>query len=454
MTLKKLFVLVFLFGSANIGFSMNWFDSQNDPTKNNTINGINKTKIQQFIFGTKQNKNKAEIIIDSSIQYDSKTGYGFDFNTAQNVQIKANNFSAIKPTYFSIKLPEGNYSIKVTMGSSEQESNITIKAESRRILLAELSIPKGKEIFKTFNVNVRNPKIDTNSSITLKERELSDLNWDDKLSLEFLGIVAIHKIEIIPISKITTLFLAGDSTVTDQDLEPWASWGQCITQYFDTAIVVANYAVSGASLSSFKSSGRLKKIETLIQPGDYLIIEFGHNDEKIKGEENGPWRSYSDLLTEFIQMAKSKGAIPILVTPTKRRFFNENGTLKATHGEFPDAMRAVATRNDVPLIDITKMTTDLYEAWGDHLSRKAFVQYPANTFPGQTNILEDNTHFNSFGANEVARCVITGIQKLPIPLKQHILPSVTTYNPKQPNMFSNWTLPMSSRFEAVKPDGN
>ena len=199
---------------------------------------------------------------------------------------------------------------------------------------------------------------------------------------------------------------------------------------------------------------RLKKIETLIQPGDYLIIEFGHNDEKIKGEENGPWRSYSDLLTEFIQMAKSKGAIPILVTPTQRRFFNENGTLKATHGEFPDAMRAVATRNNVSLIDITKITTDLYEAWGDPLSRKAFVQYPANTFPGQTNILEDNTHFNSFGANEVVRCVITGIQKLPIPLKQHILPSVTTYNPKQPNMFSNWTLPMSSRFEAVKPDGN
>ncbi len=449
MTLKKLFVLVFLYGSANIGFSMNWFNSQNNLTKNNSIN----IKNQQFNFGTKQ-KNKTGIIIDYSVQYDSETGYGFDFNTSQNVQIKGNNFSAIKPTYFSIKLPEGNYSIKVTMGSSEKATNITIKAESRRIILAELSIPKGKEISKTFNVNVRSPKIDPNYSITLKERELSDLNWDDKLSLEFLGIVAIHKIEIIPISKITTLFLAGDSTVTDQDIEPWASWGQCIIQYFDTAIVVANYAFSGASLSSFKSSGRLKKIERLIQPGDYMIIEFGHNDEKIKGEENGPWRSYSDLLTEFIQMAKLKGAIPILITPTQRRFFNENGTLKVTHGEFPDAMRAVATKNNVSLIDITKMSTDLYEAWGDIPSRKAFVQYPANTFPSQTNILDDNTHFNSFGANEIARCVIEGIQKLPIQLKQHILPSVTTYNAKQPNMFSNWTLPMSSRFEAIKPDGN
>ncbi len=137
MTLKKLFVLVFLFGSANIGFSMNWFNSQNNLTKNNSIN----IKNQQFNFGRKQ-KNKTGIIIDYSVQYDSETGYGFDFNTSQNVQIKANNFSAIKPTYFSIKLPEGNYSIKVTMGSSKQESDITIKAEYRRFMLAEQAIQK------------------------------------------------------------------------------------------------------------------------------------------------------------------------------------------------------------------------------------------------------------------------------------------------------------------------
>jgi lysophospholipase L1-like esterase len=443
MTFKTLFAFVFFFGLNPIGFPMNSY------SQSNTI----ATKSQLFTFGTKS-KNKKGIQIDSPIRYDSKIGYGFDFNTAQNVQINLDNCSIQKSTYFSIKLPEGNYSVNVTVGSNEHESHLTIKAESRRIMLAEQIIPKGKEQTKSFTINVRTPQIDNKSAITLKDRELSELNWDNKLSLEFLGAVVIRKIEIIPISKVTTLFLAGDSTVTDQDLEPLASWGQCITQYFDTSVVVANYAVSGASLSSFKSSGRLKKIETMIQAGDYLIIEFGHNDEKIKGVENGPWGSYSDLLTEFIQMAKSKGATPILVTPTQRRFFNENGTLKPTHGEFPDAMRAVATKNKVSLIDITKMTTDLYEAWGDHLSRKAFVQYPANTFPGQANPLEDNTHFNSFGGNEIARCVLEGIRELPLHLKKHIQPSVATYNPKQPNAFSNWTLPMSSRFEAIKPEGN
>ncbi|HEX9152164.1 MAG TPA: rhamnogalacturonan acetylesterase, partial [Flavobacterium sp.] len=210
----------------------------------------------------------------------------------------------------------------------------------------------------------------------------------------------------------------------------------------------------GASLSSFKASGRLKKILSLIKPGDYLIVEFGHNDEKIKGEQNGPWQSYSDLLTEFVQSAREKGAIPILATPTQRRFFNQDGTLKPTHGDFPDAMRAVAQKNNVPLIDLTKMTTQLYESWGDDGSRKAFVQYPANTFPGQNNALEDNTHFNSFGANEIALCVIKGIRELTIPLKHYITNKAPAYDPKKPNYIATWTLPMSPRFEVVKPDGN
>ncbi len=161
-----------------------------------------------------------------------------------------------------------------------------------------------------------------------------------------------------------------------------------------------------------------------------------------------------DLLTEFVNSAKEKGAIPVLVTPTQRRFFNENGTLKETHGDFPAAMRAVAQKNNIALIDVTKMTTELYETWGDEPSRKAFVQYPANTFPGQEKALDDNTHFNRFGANEIALCVLKGIRELDIPLKKQIKKETPDYNPKKPNFISSWTLPMSDRFEIVKPDGN
>lgn len=414
---------------------------------------IKNAKFLWFDFGNSANNSKA-IIINSALVYDSNLGYGFDFNTDSNVKINSNSFSAEQPTYFSVALPEGNYQVEVVMRNSQKESNVTIKAESRRLMLNQFSVKKGKQFTKIFNVNVRTPKINDNLNITLKDREKDIFDWDEKLTLEFLGEVSIQSIKITKKENLTVVYLAGDSTVTDQDVEPWASWGQFITNYFDSNIVVANYAYSGSSLSSFKNSNRLKKILSEIKKGDYLFVEFGHNDEKIKGAGNGAWESYSDLLTKFVQSAKDKGAIPVLVTPTQRRFFNENGTLKETHGDFPAAMRAVAQKNDIALIDLTKITKQLYEAWGDDDSRKAFVQYPANTFPGQEKALDDNTHFNSFGANEIALCVLQGIRELDIPLKKYITKETPNYNPKKPNHISNWTLPMSNRFEIAKPDGN
>ncbi|EJL62181.1 GDSL-type esterase/lipase family protein [Flavobacterium sp. CF136] len=413
----------------------------------------NKVKSQLFYFGTTL-KNKKATLINNPLMYNSVTGYGFDFNSASNVKINSDSFSIEKPAYFSVKLPEGNYQVEVVMGSSEKNSNVTIKAESRRLMLNQFSIKKGKPVTKVFNVNVRTPKINDNLNVSLKDREKDIFDWDDKLTLEFLGEVAVQSIKITSKDNLTVVYLAGDSTVTDQDVEPWASWGQFITNYFDDSVVVANYAVSGSALSSFKGGNRLKKILSLIKKGDYLFVEFGHNDEKIKGEGNGAWGSYSTLLAEFVQSAKDKEAIPVLVTPTQRRSFNENGTLKETHGDFPAAMRTVAQKNNVVLIDVTKMTTELYETWGDEPSRKAFVQYPANTFPGQVKALEDNTHFNSFGANEIALCILKGIRELDIPLKKQIQKEAPNYNPKKPNYISNWTLPMSDRFEITKPDGN
>jgi lysophospholipase L1-like esterase len=420
--------------------------------KTNPSDSLKNTKALSFYFGT--SKTSKGILIDKPILYSANTGFGFDLNSSSKVKINTNSFSAEKPTYFSVQLPEGNYQVEVTMGSNEKASNISIKAESRRLILNQLSIAKVQKITKIFNVNVRTPKIDNQLNVTLKDREKDILDWDDKLTLEFLGEVSIQNIKITAKGNLTVVYLAGDSTVTDQDVEPWASWGQFITNYFDESVVVANYAYSGSSLSSFKNGNRLKKILTQIKKGDYLFVEFGHNDEKIKGEGNGAWGSYSSLLTEFVQSAKEKGAIPVLITPTQRRFFNENGTLKETHGEFPAAMRAVAQKNNVALIDVTKMTTELYEAWGDEPSRKAFVQYPANTFPGQEKALDDNTHFNSFGANEIALCILKGIRELDIPLKKQIKKGTSNYNPKKPNYISSWTLPMSDRFEITKPDGN
>lgn len=443
--MTKITTLFLCFFSWTFVFAASSNGNLNDTIKN--------AKSLRFDFGTSIKNSKATII-NTALVYDPNLGYGFDFNTVSNVKINSKSFSTTKPTYFSVKIPEGNYQLEVVIRNSKKESNTTIKAESRRLMLNQLAIQKGKSVTKIFNVNIRTPKIDDNQNITLKDREKDIFDWDDKLTLEFLGEVSIQSIKITLKNNLTVVYLAGDSTVTDQDVEPWASWGQFITNYFDSNVVIANYAYSGSSLSSFKASNRLKKILLEIKKGDYLFVEFGHNDEKIKGAGNGAWESYSNLLTEFVQSAKEKGAIPVLVTPTQRRFFNENGTLKETHGDFPAAMRAVAQKNNVALIDITKITTDLYETWGDEASRKAFVQYPANTFPGQEKVLDDNTHFNSFGANEIALCIIKGIREFDIPLKKYVKKETPNYNPKKPNYISSWNLPMSNRFEIAKPDGN
>lgn len=398
-----------------------------------------------FYFGEKATTN---------IVYNESIGYGFDLNTANHIVLLNDGFSANSPVYFSVKLPEGNYKVELILGSNKMKSKTTIKAESRRLMLNDISLDKNQEIQKNFNINLRGPKINDATTIYLKERELDDLNWDNKLTLEFLGNPAVKSIKITSIKECITLFLAGDSTVTDQDLEPWASWGQFITSYFDKQVVIANYAYSGASLSSFKAGKRLEKILSEMKKGDYLFIEFGHNDEKQQGAGDGPWLNYTELLSEFVTKVSEKGGIPVLLTPTQRRAFNDDGTLKPTHGDYPDAMRAVAEKLQVPLIDLTKMTTTLYESWGDRNSRKAFVQYPANTFPAQTEKLEDNTHFNNFGANEIALCVLQGIKDNHLTLTEHITSSFQEYSPNKPNDSKNWNMPVSNRFESVKPDGN
>lgn len=421
-----------------------------------TCTGQSNDTYKNFVFGTSI-INTEHTVIKTNRTYSEETGFGFDFGTDKNVKICQNGFGIDEsPVYFSADVPEGNYKIEIDFEGSTEESNIILKAESRRLLLDTILNSETARVTKNFVINVRTPQIDDKHQIILKEREFTYLNWDNKLTLEFLGTAIVSAINITPVldTTTTTIFLAGDSTVTDQDLEPWASWGQFITTYLKDNIVISNYAYSGASLSSFKGSHRLEKISSFLKKGDYLLIEFGHNDQKQKGANDGPWLNYTELLMEFITAAREKGAIPILLTPVQRRSFGEEGKLNDTHGDYPNAVRTVAEKMDVPLIDLTKITTTLYENWGNERSRKAFVQYPANTFPGQTTALEDNTHFNAFGANEIALCVIQEIKNQGLHLEAFLKNDIPTYNPEFPNDVSAWTLPLSNRFEPTKPDGN
>jgi len=251
------------------------------------------------------------------------------------------------------------------------------------------------------------------------------------------------------------IFLSGNSTVVDQAEEPYAAWGQMIPQFFKPGTVaVANYAESGESLSSFYSSRRLEKILSQMKSGDYLFIEFAHNDQKQKGEGIGPWTSYTKSLMQFIAACRSKGGNPVLVTSMHRRNFDSTGKVINTLGDYPAAMRKVAQEENVPLIDLNNMSATLYEAWGPKFSEKAFVIYPANTFPGQTKALLDNTHFNPYGAMQIAKCIAQGIRNLQLSLAKFLREDFPNYNPAKSDEFPSFYWPLSPVLAKAKPDGN
>jgi lysophospholipase L1-like esterase len=329
--------------------------------------------------------------------YTKEAGYGFDFGTTVTGvdrggkdALKADFVTSAQPFYFSVNVPEGNYNVTVTLGDLKGTSSNFIKAESRRLLLETTATRPGQFVTQTWTINVKNRRIASGGEVSLKPRELSKLDWDDKLTLEFDGAPsALVALEITPAPAATTVFLAGNSTVVNQDDEPWAAWGQMLPRFFGPGVAVANHAESGLSLASFLGSHRLDKVLSVMKPGDYLFIEFGHNDQKEKGPNDGAFLAYTERLKLYVAEARKRGGIPVLVTSTSRRSFGAGGKIENSLGDFPAAVRQVAQQEKVPLIDLNAMTTRLYEAMGEEESKKAFVHYPANSYPGQPQPLAD-----------------------------------------------------------------
>ena len=300
-----------------------------------------------------------------------------------------------------------------------------------------------------------NTHISEKENVRIKPRERQKLNWDDKLTLEFNGDAPqLSELIIEKVNNVPTVFLCGNSTVVDQDNEPWASWGQMIPRFFNDSICFANYAESGESANTFIGAGRLKKALTQMKPGDYIFMEFGHNDQKQKGPGKGAYYSFMTSLKTFIDEARARGAYPVLVTPTQRRSFDENGKIRDTHEDYPEAMRWLAAKENVPLIDLNEMTRTLYEAMGVEPSKKAFVHYPAGTYPGQNRVLADNTHFNPYGAYQISKCIIEGIKKAGLPIANYLRSDYSGYNPAHPDALDSFKWNDSPFTEIEKPDGN
>ncbi|WP_308768621.1 rhamnogalacturonan acetylesterase [uncultured Bacteroides sp.] len=402
----------------------------------------------QFDFSGKKKVEKGIVAISSDSIYPCKGGYGYDF-------LPAPSKNGNSPFFFSVDVPDGNYLVTVTLGSKQKAGSTTVRAESRRLFLENISTRKGEFLTFRFTVNKRNTIIGNGEKVQIKEREKNKLNWDDKLTFEFNGDApCVSSLKIERTDDVLTVFLAGNSTVVDQDNEPWASWGQMIPRFFDEHVCFANYAESGERADTFIKAGRLKKALTQMKKGDYMFIEFGHNDQKLKGPGKGAYYYFATNLKYFVDVVREKGGIPVFVTPTQRRSFDEAGKIRETHEDYPDAMRWVAQREGVPVIELHDMTRTLYEAMGVEASKKAFVHYPAGTYPHQTKDLADNTHFNPYGAYEIAKCVVEGVKKLNLPWVQYLRKDYQAFNPAMPDEVKAFKWNESLFTEIEKPDGN
>lgn len=362
-----------------------------------------------------------------------------------------------KAPFYSIQVPDGNYKVTAVVGSKKKAAKTVVRAESRRLFTPEISTKKGKFEIVEFTVNKRTPYISDTDSVRLHPRENGTFTWDNQLTFEIVGSApAIKSITLERDTTATTLFLCGNSTVVDQTTEPWASWGQMIPRWFDSHVVISNHAESGLSASSFLAHHRLNKVLTMMKKGDYVFCEFGHNDQKAKAPGSGAYYDFAHNLKIFIDRVREKGGNIIFITPTQRRRFDEatNSKILETHGDYPDAMREVAKREGVPVIELHDMTRTFFESLGFENSKKALVHYPANTFPGQDKPLADNTHFNPYGAYEVAKMVVMGMKQLNLPFTQYLRPDWQDFDAAHPDDFTKFVWYPSVKADTTKPLGN
>lgn len=381
--------------------------------------------------------------------YSRERGHGFEPGSPRN--------AAGQPSFFTVDLPaEGNYRVTATLGGPAA-SDTTIKAELRRLMLDAVRLPAGASQTRSFIVNVRTARIAAVPAATppidagvvqLKEpRESKDevWAWDQRLTLEINGASpALRSLVIEPV-QVPTVFLLGDSTVADQSREPYSSWGQMLTALFKPTVAVANHAQSGETFRDSLARRRLDKILSVLQPGDTVLLQFGHNDQKQQRDGSGNAETYKTELRTHAERILARGGVPVVVSSMERRNFDAQGRLKPSLTEYADAARAVAQDMKLAFIDLNGMSQQLYAALGPERSQAA---HPMN------NGKLDNTHHNNYGAMQLARLVALGLQEARVPVASELRDDLGAIDPAKPLPPEQFQLAASPGFTQQRPLGD
>jgi len=253
------------------------------------------------------------------------------------------------------------------------------------------------------------------------------------------------------------VYLAGDSTMAHKldEKRPETGWGEALAALFkDDKVRIENHAQNGRSTRTFIEEKRWQAIVDKLKKGDYVFIQFGHNDEsKEKVDRYTPPEDYRRNLVRFITDVRHKRAIPVLLTPVMRRRFDKDGILFDTHGEYPDIVRSVAAENRVALIDMHRKSETVIKRYGVQESTKLFLHLKAGESPNYPKGLEDNTHFSPLGASTMAALAVEGIRELRLPLARYLKPSNTDLRSDRVNARAasiTWKLDNLERFGGAR----
>jgi lysophospholipase L1-like esterase len=392
-----------------------------------------------------QAANPPQFDIASESTYTRERGHGFEPGAPRN--------AAGQPSFFTVDVPaEGNYRVTATLGGA-QASDTTIKAELRRLMLDGVQVPAGGTETRSFIVNVRTARIAAVPGVEagvvkLKEpRESKDETWawDQRITLEINGAQpALRSLVIEPV-KVPTVFLLGDSTVADQSREPYSSWGQMLTALFKPTVAVANHAQSGETFRDSLARRRIDKILSVMQSGDTVLLQFGHNDQKQQKDGSGNAETYKAELRTHAERILARGGVPVVVSSMERRNFDAQGRFKPSLTEYADAARAVAQDMKLAFIDLNAMSQQFYAALGPERSQAA---HPMN------NGKLDNTHHNNYGAMQLARLVALGLREARVSVATQLRDDLGPIDPAKPQPPEQFRVAPSPGFTQQRPLGD
>lgn len=250
-----------------------------------------------------------------------------------------------------------------------------------------------------------------------------------------LPILALSLMSFLLPPDHITLYMAGDSTMSIKEVKayPETGWGMPFAAFWDQSVTVVNKAKNGRSTKSFIAEGLWASISDNLKEGDYVIIEFGHNDEVPSKATYTPPADYTANLVRFITETRAKKANPILLTPVARRKFDAAGKIQGTHDQYSELVRKVAAEQQVPLIDLDKESQAYVQQYGPDDSKFLYDYVEAGENPNYPQGKADDTHFSELGARKMAEIVLADIRKLKLDLADRIVkPRVMTAPAKKP----------------------